>query len=356
MRCVQVREFAEPLEIVEVAEPVAPEDGVVIEVKAAGLCRSDWHAWQGHDADIKALPHIPGHEFAGVVSEVGSGVRRWSVGDRVTAPFACGCGCCRECRSGNAQVCPSQYQPGFSGPGVFAERVALPHAEHNLVGLPESVGFAEAASLGCRFATAFRALAHADQAALKPGETLAVFGCGGVGLSAVMIGAALGAEVIAVDIRAGSLRLARDLGAAHALGAGVLEGIAELTKGRGVDVAIDALGTTETCVSSIRSLAPRGRHVQLGLMFGADAAPALPMAMIIARELRVIGSHGMAASRYPEMLEMMAAGRLSPARLVSRSIGLAEVPAALEAMGTHRGEPGITLVGSFNRGREGRGG
>lgn len=347
MKCVQVLEFAQPPRIAEVPEPVAPEGGVVVEVRAAGLCRSDWHAWQGHDADIRSLPHIPGHEFAGVVVETGPGVRRWRVGDRVTAPFACGCGSCAECRSGNSQVCATQYQPGFSGPGVFAERVALPGADHNLVALPEGVGFAEAASLGCRFATAFRALAHADQAALGPGETLAVFGCGGVGLSAVMIGAALGAEVIAIDLRPEALRRARELGATHALQGDALEGIAGLTGGRGVNVTLDAIGTTETCVSAIRSLAPRGRHVQVGLMFGNDAAPALPMPAIIARELRVIGSHGMAASRYPEMLEMMASGRLSPGRLVSRSITLPEVPEALAAMGSHRGEPGITLVDRF---------
>ncbi|BCX46699.1 alcohol dehydrogenase [Haloferula helveola] len=347
MKCVQVREFAQPLELAEVAEPSPPPGGVVIEVKAAGLCRSDWHAWQGHDADIRSLPHIPGHEFSGTVVAVGRGVERWQPGDRVTAPFACGCGSCPECASGNSQVCPSQYQPGFSGPGVFAELVALPHADHNLVGLPKSVGFGEAASLGCRFATAFRALAHADQAALRPGETLAVFGCGGVGLSAVMIGAALGAEVIAIDLRTEALQQAREFGAAHVLNAGDLEGIAEWTHGRGVNVAVDAIGSRETCIQAIHSLAPRGRHIQIGLMFGDDAAPALPMPSIIAKELRVIGSHGMAASRYPEMLEMVASGRLSPARLVSRSIALHEVPAALEAMGRHQGAPGITLVERF---------
>lgn len=347
MKCAQFFEFSGPIEIVNAPDPVPGPGGVVVQVGAAGVCRSDWHAWQGHDPDITVLPHISGHEFAGTVSAVGAGVRAWRVGDRVTAPFVCGCGVCTECASGNAQVCPAQFQPGFTGPGAFAEFVALPHADHNLVALPESIGFDTAASLGCRFATAFRALAHSDQAAVQPGEKVAVFGCGGVGLSAVMIAVGLGAEVMAVDIRPEALHRARELGAAHTIEGDAVDSIRELTNGRGVDVTVEALGWTDTCVAAIESLAPRGRHVQVGLMLGSHALPPMPMGRIIAKELRVIGSHGMAAIRYPEMLDMIASGTLAPGRLVSASIRLAELPAAMTAMSSFSGEPGITLIERF---------
>ena len=118
-------------EVAEVADPVCPADGVVIAVGATGVCRSDWHAWRGHDP--VALPHIGGHEFAGVVLSVGPEVSKWRAGDRVTVPFACGCGRCEFCLGGDAQVCPNQTQPGFTGPGSFAELVAAHAADANLV-------------------------------------------------------------------------------------------------------------------------------------------------------------------------------------------------------------------------------
>ena len=165
-----------------------PAGGVVVRVMATGMCRSDWHAWAGHD-EI-AFPHVPGHELAGEVVEVGAGVDRWAVGDRVTVPFVCGCGRCEWCLAGNAQVCPDQQQPGFTHWGSFAEYVALHAADTNLVAFPSRVDFATAASLGCRFATAYRALV--GRARITEGEWVTVVGAGGVGLSTVMIARALG--------------------------------------------------------------------------------------------------------------------------------------------------------------------
>src|SRR6187549_330581 len=136
--------------VVDVPEPDCPADGAVIRVVATGVCRSDWHAWQGHDP--VRLPHVPGHELAGVIAAVGSRVTTRRVGERVTVPFVCGCGTCAYCLAGDAQVCPDQTQPGFTGPGSFAELVAVHGADTNLVRLPESIDFVTAASLGCRFA------------------------------------------------------------------------------------------------------------------------------------------------------------------------------------------------------------
>ena len=124
--------------IADVPDPTPTEDGVVIEVGASGVCRSDWHGWMGHDPDIR-LPHVPGHELAGRVVATGRNVRRFKAGDRVTVPFVSGCGRCAECRSGNQQVCPDQFQPGFTHWGSFARYVAIDFAETNLVTLPDSV-------------------------------------------------------------------------------------------------------------------------------------------------------------------------------------------------------------------------
>ncbi|HCO47982.1 MAG TPA: alcohol dehydrogenase, partial [Spirochaetaceae bacterium] len=182
--------FRAPIEISEVPDPQVPEDGVVLSVDATGICRSDWHGWQGHDTDIR-LPHVPGHELAGTIVEVGKGIRNWKRGERVTMPFVAGCGHCAPCQSGNQQVCDHQFQPGFTHWGSFAQLVAIHYADMNLVRLPDDMDSVSAASLGCRFATAFRALEA--QARVRAGDWVAIHGCGGVGLSAVMIAKAMGA-------------------------------------------------------------------------------------------------------------------------------------------------------------------
>ena len=340
MKAAQFTEFAAPLEIVDLPSPDPPPGGVVIQVEAAGVCRSDWHAWQGHDPDIESLPHVLGHEFSGTIAAVGRDVRSWEIGARVTAPFACGCGACAQCTTGNTQVCQDQFQPGFSGPGAFAEFVALPFAETNLIRLPDSVGFAAAASLGCRFATAYRALAHSDQANVQAGERVAIFGCGGVGLSAVMIASALGAEVIAIDMRDEALGRAAEFGAAETRHP---DEVANLS----AQVSVDALGKTETCLAAINSIAPRGRHVQIGLMLGADAQPAIPFGRVIAQELHLIGSHGMGAAAYPELLRRIGRGDLQPEKLIAASISLGDLPSTLQGMGSFRAAPGVTMVRSF---------
>ena len=313
----------------EVPDPIAPEGGVVVAVHATGLCRSDWHAWVGHDI---SLPHVPGHELAGVISSVGGGVEGWSVGDRVTVPFVEGCGACEWCRSGNAQVCPSQEQPGFTHWGSFAELVALHSADTNLVRVPDEVSFEAAAALGCRFATAWRALT--DRAQVLAGEWVTVVGAGGVGLSCVMIGKALGAKVIAVDRNSGALNAAKAVGADVTLatdGLDVPAAVHELTSG-GSHVAVDAVGTEATCADAILSLRRRGRHVQIGLLPPVAGHPRVPMSRVIAWELDVLGSHGMAAVDYPAMMARIASGDLRPESLIERVVGLEEAATLLPTM------------------------
>ncbi|HXH80643.1 MAG TPA: alcohol dehydrogenase catalytic domain-containing protein [Nocardioides sp.] len=327
MRAVVVDAVRGRPEVREVAEPTAPAGGVVVRVMATGVCRSDWHAWAGHDEIT--FPHVPGHELAGVVVEVGDGVARWTVGDRVTVPFVCGCGRCAWCLGGNAQVCLDQQQPGFTHWGSFAEYVALHAADTNLVAVPESVDFTTAASLGCRFATAYRALV--GRARLLEGEWVTVVGAGGVGLSTVMIACALGGRVVAVDRNPEALAVAADLGAEHVLladSSNVPAAVAALTGG-GSHVAVDAVGSEQTCADAILSLRRRGRHVQVGLLPPMGGHPRVPMERVIGWELDVLGSHGMAAADYPDMLALIEQGLLEPQRLVERTIGLDEAAALL---------------------------
>lgn len=345
MRAVVYDAYGREPEVRDVPNPTPAAGGVVVRVSATGVCRSDWHAWMGHDP--VSLPHVPGHELVGTVAQVGVGVQRWHEGDRVTVPFVCGCGLCVWCRQGDPQVCPRQRQPGFTGWGSFAEYVALHAADANLVAVPDEIGAVEAAALGCRFATAYRALtAHGR---LGAGQWLVVVGAGGVGLSAIVIGAALGARMVAVDVSPRALTLAARLGAQRTVlsaQAKSAEAIAErvrvLTDG-GAHVGIDAVGQPDTARTSVLSLRRRGRHVQAGLLLGADSAPALPMDRVIAQELSIHGTHGLAAHHYPAMLELVAA-RVDLSALVGRVIGLQEAPAALAGMGRQASAAGMTVV------------
>lgn len=339
--------FKAPLALCEMPEPACPADGVVVEVAACGVCRSDWHGWKGADPDV-AAPHVPGHEFAGRVVEVGRACRRFRTGDRVTAPFILACGACPDCLGGDPTVCNNQHVVGFSSWGAFAQRLAVPRADFNLVPLPETLDFVAAAGMGCRVTTAFRGVV--DRARLQPGEWLAVHGCGGVGLSAVMIGAALGASVLAVDVNEEALALARSLGATASLNAvqsdDVGAAVRDLTQG-GAHVSIDALGITATFHNAIRGLRKLGRHVQIGMPLEQHAAPTIPLLeLVYARQITVMGTRGIAASRFPALFAMIAAGRIDPAGLVTRTIALDEAGDALAAMDCY-GSAGVTVIDRF---------
>ncbi|MHA6642336.1 zinc-dependent alcohol dehydrogenase family protein [Mesorhizobium sp. A623] len=346
MKAVVFEKFGEMPSIRTVPDPRPVPEGVVVKVEATGLCRSDWHGWMGHDPDIR-LPHVPGHELAGTVVAVGRQVSRWKAGDRVTVPFVGGCGRCFECTSGNHQVCEHQFQPGFSAWGSFAEYVAIDFADTNLVALPEDMEYATAASLGCRFVTSFRAIV--DQGRVTPGEWVAVHGCGGVGLSAIMIASAMGANVVAIDLTDEKLDFAKKIGAVATINAAatpnVVKAVKQITNG-GAHMSMDALGHPTTSFNSISNLRRRGRHVQVGLMLGDHAKAEVPMAKIIAYELEIRGSHGMQAFRYQAMMDMIRTGKLKPELLVGKKYTLDEAPAALAAMGGFDGI-GIGVVTRF---------
>ena len=343
MKAIRYDTFGGLLHLVDAPDPTPSPDGVVVKVGASGLCRSDWHGWKGHDADV-TVPHVPGHEFAGTVIATGRDVRKWKKGDRITVPFSMGCGTCERCRAGDEQICDRYYQPGFTGWGTFAEFVALPFADVNLVRLPDSMSFTTAALLGCRFATAYRAVVA--QGRLRPGEWVVVHGCGGVGLSATMIARALDARVIAVDIAADKLELARVCGAEIVIDArttgDVAGAIREVTAG-GAHVSIDALGSPATCRNSILSLRKRGRHIQVGLLLADQSEPPVPMSQVIARELEIRGTHGLQAREYAGMLALITTGRLHPEQLLGKTIALSQVGPELALMDSFPGV-GVTVA------------
>lgn len=346
MKAVYFENFQGSVEVKYVPNPKVSRDSVIVKVEATGLCRSDWHGWMGHDPDI-ILPHVPGHELAGIIMEIGSEIRNFKIGDRVTVPFVSGCGHCPECISGNHQVCDNQFQPGFTAWGSFAEFVEIKYADINLVKLPKEIDFVTAASLGCRFITSFRAVI--DQGKVAAGQWVAVHGCGGVGLSAIMIADAAGANVIAVDIDENKLQLAKKVGAITLINAKkvglVFEEIKNITV-RGAHLSIDALGSQETCFNSVSCLRKRGKHIQVGLMTGDHKHPKIPMDKVVSNELEIIGSHGMQAFRYAEMFEMIKTGKLKPELLVGKTISLEEAPKALMEMDKFE-NVGVTVINKF---------
>jgi len=340
VRAIYLEEFGKPLQVRELPDPTPSDNGVIVRVEVTGMCRSDWHAWAGHDSDIQ-LPHVLGHELAGTIAAIGSGVHHFAIGDRVTVPFVCGCGKCEFCLSGQAQVCPTQTQPGFSHWGSYAELVAIHNADFNLIRIPAEVSVIAAASLGCRFATSYRGVV--GRAKVQPDEWVSVIGCGGVGLSSIMIAKAFGAKVVAVDVGEESLDRAQEVGADFTINARTTDAvfaILDVTSG-GAHVSIDAVGSEVTANQAILSLRRRGRHMQIGLL--PSERTQIAMARVISYELDLLGSHGMAAVDYPEMLALVECGELRPDLLVDRVIGLEQAANELPTL-DQRPAVGMTII------------
>lgn len=353
MRAAVVEELNKPLIVQNVPDPVCPPDGAIIRVGANGICRTDWHLWT-NDWAWRGLaikpPFVLGHEFSGTIEEVGHDVKKWKKGERVIFPMNPGEGTCEWCCNGNQHVCDSgaQLVPGVSYWGAFAEYVAVRYADVNLVRLPESISFVDSASMGCRYAAAFRGVV--DQANVRGGEWVVVYGAGGgMGLSAVQIAAAVGGRVIAVDVSERAFAAARKNGAMHVIDSRAdnpVEAIQTITGG-GAQVSIDALGIAETCRNSVRSLRKLGRHVQLGHTTRKEAGYVpLPIDVILLNELRLYGTFGMQGQRYGTMLAMCEAGTLNPDWVVSQRVNLEGVTGVLEAMGNYE-TTGIVVIDLF---------
>lgn len=346
MRAARIISYRAPLDLTNLPDPDCPADGVVVKVLACGICRSDWHSWTGTDPDVQ-LPHVPGHEYCGEVVATGPLVRNWRSGDKVIAPFILACGTCPACAAGQQTTCPTQAIPGFTQPGAFAELVAVPHADANLARLPEGMDPALAASLGCRVTTAWHALT--GRAALQPGEWLAIFGGGGVGLSAMLLAQALGARTILVDVVEEKLAYARALGADVALNATTTDAPAAIRAltGGGAHVAVEALGIETTTVGALKSLRKLGRMVQIGMPAGKHVQMTLPMDTVYSGQLAIFGTRGMPAWRYPGLLNLIEAGHVDLSPLISRRVPLSAASAELAAFDSPT-PPGVAVITDFS--------
>ena len=339
MKAVMLEEFQEPLEVQDVERPEPEPDGIVAKVNGCGVCRSDWHCWQG-DWDWFGYrpdpPHILGHEPCGTVVEVGEDVETVSEGDHIAIPFNFACGKCELCRNGRENICENHVGLGFmnEAPGAFAEEVHVPNADINAVPLPDEIDPDTAAGIGCRFMTSYHGMAHRGD--VGNGEDVVVHGLGGIGLSAVHIANALGANVIGVDLFEEKLEKAEQLGAVTTVNASEVDDpakeVRDITDG-GADCSVDALGIATTCQNAVNSLGKGGRHVQIGLTTSEEEGQVpLPTDEFVAKEIDFRGSLGLQPSRYPEMLDMIKTGKIDPGELVSETIAIEAVPDTLAAM------------------------
>lgn len=342
MRAAVLREYNAPLSIEDVPDPSCPSDGVVLKVIACGVCRSDWHGWVGEHPRVKP-GQIGGHEYCGEVVAAGPDAQ-YAVGDRLVAPFILSCGACPQCRSGASNTCLDQRLPGFIEPGAFAEYVAVPR-DFNLARLPEGVSPTVAAGLGCRVTTSWHALT--GRAALQAGEWLAVHGTGGIGLSAALLGRALGAQVVVVDVVQEKLDHALSLGidAAVLAGEDTAAQIREITGG-GAHVSVEALGIPATVNASLECLRPLGRHVQVGMPVGHTARMEVNMSAAYLGNLALFGTRGMPSWRYPSLLSLITSGRVDMSPMIAREVGLSDVSAELAAFNGPT-PPGVAIVTDF---------
>jgi alcohol dehydrogenase len=344
MRAVVFQGENESMQVEEVDRPDCPDDGVVVETEACGVCRSDWHAWQGDWSwlGVMSTPGlIFGHEPVGRIAEVGANVEGFREGDRVTNPFNLADGSCQHCKEGRQNICERSIPMGFVSfsTGAFAEEYPVRAADTNLVKIPDGVDPVDVAGLGCRFATAFHGVSH--RVDVDPGDWVAVHGCGGVGLSAVHTANALGANVIAVDLKQEALEKAMELGADATVKVDEVQDVPQAVKkftpgSKGAEVSVDALGIAQTCRNSVNSLAKGGQHLQIGLTTSEEEGEvSIPVDQVVFNEQEFVGSYGMPAHEYDEIFRMMETGKIDPGRIVSETISLEDVPETIASMGDY---------------------
>ena len=349
MKAAQIVELKKPLRIGNVADPTPGPHDVIVKLEASGICRSDWHTWMGDLGWVgldPELPLIPGHEMGGVVAEVGNEIRNFKQGDRVTTPFHEACTHCSYCLSGKSNLCDESQVYGTLKDGAYAEYIKIPNADFNLVHLPDEIDFITAAAIGCRYMTGFHGISRSQ---IQPGKSLVIHGAGGVGLSAIQVGNAVGAQVIAVDVDDKKLEMAKAEGAMHTINAkkeNVVEAVHEITKG-GAEASIDALGIRETITNSILSVKKGGRHVQIGVTTSDESGVVdIPIDVITLSEIEVVGSFGNPRTEYDGLLNLIAQGKLNPKSLVSREVSLSDVTDIFNDMSNYK-TYGFNIITNF---------
>jgi propanol-preferring alcohol dehydrogenase len=329
MRSIRLTAIDSPLEEEGIDLPSLGPTDVLIRVRAAGICHSDAH-YRAGVSPVKQLPLTLGHEVAGVVEETGSEVKNFKAADRVCLHYLVTCGTCAFCRAGNEQFCPSAEMIGKHRDGGYAEFIAVP--ERSVFRLPDTIPFEEGAILMCSSATSLHALRKARLAA---GETVAIFGAGGLGISAIQLAKHLGAaKIFAIDINPRKLELAErfDAIAISAATGDPVEQLKELTNGRGVDVALELVGLPVTMRQAVQSLATLGRAALVGLT--AESFEVAPYSELIAREGEIIGVSDHLASEIPVLLELARTRKLDLSHGIVRTVPLeaASINAALDGL------------------------
>lgn len=317
MKAARLTKLGSPLEMQEIAIPQVGPRNVLIRVKAAGICHSDAH-YRAGVSPVEPMPLTLGHEVAGVVEKTGAGVEGFTAGDRVCVHYLATCGACNFCKAGTEQFCPSAQMIGKHRDGGYAEFVVVP--ARSVFRLPDEIPFEQGAILMCSSATSLHAL---NKARLRPGETVAIFGVGGLGVSAVQLAKCFGAaEVFGVDINPKKLELAQHFGAipVNASAGNPVEQIQELTRGRGVDVALELVGLPVTMRQAMQSLAVLGRAALVGLT--RDTFEVAPYAELLNKETEIIGVSDHLASEIPVLLDLARTGKLDLSHGIVRTVPL----------------------------------
>ena len=317
MKSVRMTAAGKPLELQEIPIPNFGDKDILLRIKAAGICHSDAHYRAGRSS-MAFLPITLGHEVSGVVEKVGSQVTNVKVGERVCLHYNITCGDCYYCSTGNEQFCDTVKMLGHHVDGGYAEYIAIP--ARNAIHLPDEISFEAGATLMCASATSLHAL---RKARLKAGETVAVFGVGGLGLSAIQLAKALGAiEVFAVDIKQDKLELASEYGAipVDASRADPVEEIRKHTKCKGVNVALEVIGLSKTMTQTIESLAYMGRAVMVGM--NQQPIEINTYMQVLGKEAEIIGSNDHLLQELPLLVDMARRKILDTSRVVSQVIPL----------------------------------
>jgi propanol-preferring alcohol dehydrogenase len=317
MKAVRLVQPGRPLELHDISLPHAGDDDVLVRVKAAGICHSDAH-YRAGISRVDPLPLTLGHEVAGVVEAIGKNVKQLRVGDRVCLHYMATCGVCSWCAKNNEQFCETGTMIGKSRDGGYAEFIVMP--ARSIFKLPDEIPFEHGAILMCSSATSLHAL---NKARMKPGESVAIFGAGGLGLSAIQLAKALGAgEIFAVDIQPNKLEFAKSLGAVpiDARAGDPVKLIRDHTEGRGVDVALELIGLPLTMQQSVRSLAKQGRAALVGIT--ERNFEVSPYHDLVNREAEIIGVSDHLAAEIPLLLDFARTGKLNLSDVVTRTVPL----------------------------------
>ncbi len=317
MKAVRLVKTGQPLELHEVPVPTPAAGDVLVRVRAAGICHSDAH-YRAGISSVEPLPKTLGHEVAGVVEQIGGEVKDVKPGDRVCLHYLATCGDCDWCRAGNEQFCRTAQMIGKHRDGGYAEFILMP--ARSVFTLPDEISFAQGAIMMCSSATSLHAL---RKARLQPGESVAVFGVGGLGISALQLARALGAgPVFAVDINPRKLELAASLGAVpvNAAETNPVAAIQELTAGKGADVSLELIGLPTTMQQSVRALAIKGRAALVGIT--EKSFPVTPYHEVINKEAEIIGVSDHLASELPELLNFACRRKLDLANAVTHTVPL----------------------------------